>query len=128
MREAQSVQELCLYFARSTRCASVNVGHGRVKSTVGLPGSGISYSKSSPTTSKSRNAAAVRQQTARAVQPKIPADDKKVLDAISTANITLLDDIARKGKSEHALPAAMLAGLIAIESNAAWGRQMLEWV
>lgn len=110
------------------RGASVNIGHGRVKSTVGLPGSGISFSKSTSTASKSRNAEAVRQQTARAVQPKIPADDKKVLDAISTANITLLDEIARKGKSEHALPAAMLAGLIAIESNAAWGRQMLEWV
>lgn len=110
------------------RGASVNLGHGRVKSTVGIPGSGVSFSKSTSTTSKSRSAAAVREQTARAAQPRIPKDDKRVLDAISSANITVLDEIARQGKSEHALPAAMLAGLIAVDSNAGWARQMLEWV
>jgi tetratricopeptide (TPR) repeat protein len=110
------------------RGATVNVGHGRVKTTVGLPGTGMSYSKSTATSARSKNAAAVRQQTARATQPKVPTEDRKVLEAISAANITMLDEIARKGKSEHSLPAAMLAGLIATESNPQWARQMLEWV
>ncbi len=108
------------------RGATVNIGHGRVKSTVGVPGSGVSYSKS--TSTRSSNAAAVRQQTTRAVQPKIPNEDRRVLDAISAADIVQLDQIARKGKSEHALPAAMLAGLIAAGTDVIWARQMLEWV
>lgn len=106
------------------RGATVNIGHGKVRSTVGLPGSGISYSK----TVSTKNSASVRQQTARAAQPKIPKEDKAVLDAISTGNVAQLDEIARKGKSEHALPAAMLAALAAFDSNPAWARQMLEWV
>jgi tetratricopeptide (TPR) repeat protein len=110
------------------RGATVNLGRGRVKSTIGVPGTGMSYSKSTSKNTNTRNAAAVRQQTARASQPKIPKDDKRVLDAISSANIAELDEIARKGKSEHALPAGMLAGLIANETNPAWARQMLEWV
>lgn len=110
------------------RGATVNIGHGRVKSTVGLPGTGMSYSKSTSKNTRSHNAAAVRQQTARAAQPKLPKEDRQVLEAISSANIAQLDEIARKGKSEHALPAGMLAGLTAIETNPAWSRQMLEWV
>jgi tetratricopeptide (TPR) repeat protein len=110
------------------RGATVNIGHGRVKSTVGIPGTGLSYSKSASTGSKSKSAAAVRQQTSRASQPKLPAEDKKVLDAVGTGNIAALDEIARTGKSEHALAAAMLAGLIAVDTNPAWARQMLEWV
>ena len=106
--------------------ATVNIGHGRVKSTVGLPGSGMSYSKS--TSTRTNNVAAVRQQTTRASQPKLPAEDRRVLDAISSANIAQLDQIARQGKSEHALPAAMLAGLIAAGTDLVWARQMLEWV
>ena len=75
------------------RGATVNIGHGRVKSTIGLPGSGISYSRSTST----KNAASVRQQTARAAQPKVPREDKQVLDAISAADIVRLDAVAREG-------------------------------
>ncbi len=111
------------------RGATVNIGHGRVKSTVGIPGTGLSYSKSTSSKSvRAKNAAAVRQQTTQAAQPKIPREDKRVLDAIGAVDIAVLDDIARKGVSEHAWPAAMLAGLIATDGQAAWGRQMLEWV
>jgi tetratricopeptide (TPR) repeat protein len=106
------------------RGATVNIGHGSVKTTVAIPGSGMSYSKNTRT----KNAASVRQATARAAQPKVPAGDKLVLDAISAADIKQLDAIARNGKSEHSRSAAMLAGLIAMESHPDWARQMLEWV
>jgi tetratricopeptide (TPR) repeat protein len=111
------------------RGATVNIGHGRVKSTIAIPRTGLSYSTSTSSRSvRAKNAAAVRQQTTRAAQPKIPREDKRVLDAIGAVDIAVLDEIARKGGSEHAWPAAMLAGLIATDGQAAWGRQMLEWV
>lgn|GEM_PF-5561441 len=118
-RKAQSVQDGRIDVDWTTR-ATVNLGRGRVKSTIGVPGTGMSYSKSTSKNTNTRNAAAVRQQTARALQPKIPKDDKRVLDAISSANIAELDEISRRGKSEHALPAGMLAGLIANATNPAW--------
>lgn len=109
------------------RGATVNIGHGRVKATVGIPRSGMSYSQSTAL-ARSKNAAAVRQRTRAASQPKIPASDKVVLDAISAADVAKLDKVARKGRSEHAQAAAMLAGLIAVETQPVWARQMLEWV
>ncbi|MEI8238465.1 MAG: DUF4236 domain-containing protein [Actinomycetota bacterium] len=110
------------------RGATINIGHGRVSSTVGLPGTGMSYRTSTSTSSRSKGAVAVRQQTAQASHPRLPRDDQRVLDAISAADITALDEIARNATSEHALAAAMLAGVIAIESHPDWARQMLEWV
>lgn len=108
------------------RGASVNVGHGRVRSNVGIPGSGLSYSTS--TSTRSRNNAALRQQTSRAAQPRIPKQDTEVLNHLSNQDLVQLDRIARDPKHEHALPAAMLAAFLALEHNPAWSRQMLEWV
>lgn len=39
------------------RGAHVTVGHGKVRTTVGLPGSGISYTKTTPITASSKRPA-----------------------------------------------------------------------
>jgi hypothetical protein len=110
------------------RGATVNIGRGRVRTTVGVPGTGLSYTASTSVASKSRNVRTVRQQSAEAIQPHIPTADKRILEAIRSADLNLLDQIARKQKSEHSLPAAMFAGLVAMERSPVWACEMLEWV
>ena len=109
--------------------ATVNIGHGRVKTTVGLPGSGLSMSKTSKSGSRSSSGRSnsVKQRSGAAATASIPKADRAVLAALQVANLHELDTIARS-KSEHALPAAMLAGLIAADSQLDWARQMLTWV
>lgn len=109
------------------RGLTVTTGHGRTRTTVGVPGTGVSYTSSKAATRSARSRQVASSTSAAARAPAMSKDDRRLVEALQAKDLRAIDAVARS-KSPNALAAATLAGIIAMDHAPDWSRQMLQWV
>ena len=127
-REAESVQDGRIDVDWTTRGHGES-GTGALKSTIGVPGTGMSYCTSTSKNTSTRNA--TLRSGSRRLEPRSQRSRKTTSGCwMRSARRTSPNSTRSPAKESPSTPCRQdaHAGLIANETGPAWKRQMLEWV